>query len=160
MTVGHAPSAHQGALRVSEWVIGLVGLFGAFLGLFILFAEDEQYVGFGGESSSWRVGDIAPGWGYGLLAGGIFLLLTAGALVQRDRHRGPGMAVSPRSSRADLLVHATAFLLVNAFVWIQDIAIGDGLNYAYWVTIPWGVGLAVHAAAVLAQERRHETSTR
>jgi hypothetical protein len=35
---------------------------------------------------------------------------------------------------------------VNAFVWIQDFAIGGGLDYAYWVTIPWAIGLAIHAA--------------
>lgn len=34
---------------------------------------------------------------------------------------------------------------MNAFIWIQDIAIGGGVSYAYWITIPWGIGLAIHA---------------
>jgi hypothetical protein len=149
----HAASFHQGTLRVSEWVLGVVGVIGVFLGLFILFAGDDQYVGLGGEAS-WRVGDIAPALAYGLLGAGIALVLAAGALVRRDRHAGVTRAGASRTGRADLFVHATVFVLVNAFLWIQDFAIGGGLNYAYWVTIPWGIGLALHAVTVFTEERR------
>ena len=31
---------------------------------------------------------------------------------------------------------------------------GGGLEYAYWVTIPWGLGLAAHIAAYLVDRRR------
>lgn len=128
--------------RITEWVLGILGGIGAFLGLFILVAEEEQYIGLGGEFS-WRVGDISAAWSYGLLIGGGVLLLAVLAM----------MALAPRVPReraalsglANLLVHAGVFLVVNAFIWAQDIAIGGGVEYAYWVTIPWGAGLLVHA---------------
>ena len=37
--------------------------------------------------------------------------------------------------------------IVNAFLWLQDLATGGGLEYAYWTTIPWGIGLLAHAIA-------------
>ena len=46
-----------------------------------------------------------------------------------------------------LIWHAGIFLVVNAFLWLQDIAVGGGVEYAYWTTIPWGAGLAIHALA-------------
>ena len=44
-------------------------------------------------------------------------------------------------------MHGTAFAIVNAFLWLQDIVAGGGLEYAYWPTIPWGIGLIAHALA-------------
>ena len=35
-----------------------------------------------------------------------------------------------------------------------DIAIGEGVNYAYLVTIPWGIGLAIHATTYGYSRRR------
>ena len=37
---------------------------------------------------------------------------------------------------SSLLWHAGTFVVVNAFLWIQDIVAGGGLEYAYWTTIP------------------------
>ncbi len=37
---------------------GIVGGIAAFLGLFILFGPEDEYVGLGGDFS-WRVGDIS-----------------------------------------------------------------------------------------------------
>ncbi len=54
---------------------------------------------------------------------------------------------------SSLLWHLGAYVVVNAFLWIQDIVAGGGLEYAYWVTIPWGVGLAFHALAYFLGER-------
>lgn len=153
MNTRHAMSFRQGTLRVSEWVLGIVGAVAAFLGFFVLVGGEDQYVGLGGEAS-WRVGDIAPAWGYSLLAGGLALVVVAVLLATRDRRIGRTRGGAARSSRADLLVHATVFTLVNAFLWIQDIAAGDGLNYAYWVTIPWAFGLAMHAVTELTGESR------
>jgi hypothetical protein len=65
--------------RVGEWVLGIVGAVATFLGLFILYAGEDHYLGLFGWS--WRVGDIAAAWGYGLLIGGIALLAIALALV-------------------------------------------------------------------------------
>ena len=45
----------------------------------------------------------------------------------------------------DLMWHAGTFLIVNVFLWALDIVGGGGVNWAYWVTIGWGIGLAFHA---------------
>ena len=37
-------------------------------------------------------------------------------------------------------------MVVNALIWAQDLAMGGGV-YAYWVTVPWAVGLTAHAIA-------------
>jgi hypothetical protein len=125
-------------------VLGVLGAIATFLGAFILLAGDEQSVGLGGQTS-WQVGEIDPAWGYGLLAVGVLALLTTLGLVLRARSLPPAPAAEPRSGWGDVAAHAAVFLVVNAFLWAQDIALGDGLNYAYWVTIPWGIGLAAHA---------------
>lgn len=59
------------------WILGIGGTVAAFLGLFILLADEDQYVGIGGDWS-WRVGDITPEWGIGLLVGGIAALVILG----------------------------------------------------------------------------------
>jgi hypothetical protein len=141
-----------------EWLFGIVGGIGAFLGLFILFGGDDQWVGIGGDLS-WRVGDISTAWMYGLLVGGGLLLLIALGMVvfswrdSREHDRTQGTALT------DLLWHAGIFLAVNAFIWVQDIAIGGGLEYGYWVTIPWGIGLAIHALAYFLGWGRAEMIT-
>ena len=127
--------------RVTQWVLGIVGAIAAFMGLFILYAGGDQYVGLGGDFT-WRVGEIASGWGYGLLIGGVVLLVVAVASAVRDL-RHPRVH-KQQSEFAGLMAHVAIFAVVNAFLWIQDIASGGGLEYAYWVTIPWGIGLLAH----------------
>lgn len=157
MTTGtHLPRLHHETLRVSEWVLGIIAAIAAVMGVALMALPDDQYVGLGGQQFSWRVGDLSPWWGYGLLAGGVVLGLVAVMFLQRDRHHA---AEEPRSGMADLTVHATAFVLVNAFLWAQDFALGDGLNYAYWATIPWAAGLAFHAYAAFAERRRERAGT-
>ena len=56
----------------------------------------------------------------------------------------------------DLLWHIGVFVVVNAFLWIQDIAAGGGLDYAYWTTIAWGFGLLLHILAFMFGRRRFE----
>jgi hypothetical protein len=46
-----------------------------------------------------------------------------------------------------LLWHIAAFVIINAGIWIQDIVTGNGVDWAYWVTIPWAVGLLIHVLA-------------
>jgi hypothetical protein len=78
---------------------------------------------------------------YSLLIGGFVLLMSAVSMAIVGRHR-PRVESTPLS---ELVFHAGVFTAVNAFVWIQDFAIGGGLDYALWLTIPWAVGLAIHA---------------
>lgn len=139
--------------RVTEWVLGIVGVIAAFLGLFILFGGENQYLGLGGDLT-WRVGEISSAWGYGLLIGGGVLLLLTFALAVWER-RNPRVR-RRQSEFAGLMWHTGLFVVVNAFLWIQDIVAGDGLEYAYWATIPWGVGLLAHAISYMVTARRVE----
>jgi hypothetical protein len=140
--------------RVTEWVMGIVGGIAAFLGLFILFGGENEYLGLGGDNLTWRVGDIESGWGYGLAIGGVVLLVATVALVMWDvRHP---RVHRPQSEFTGLMWHAGIFVVVNAFLWIQDIAAGGGLEYAFWTTIPWGVGLIIHALTYVFAGRRVE----
>ena len=45
-----------------------------------------------------------------------------------------------------VLWHLATFLIINGFLWAIDIYQGDGVNWAYWVTLGWGIGLAFHIA--------------
>lgn len=139
--------------RVGEWVLGIVGGIAAFLGLFMLFGGEDQYLGLGGDLT-WRVGDISSAAAYWFLGGGVVFLLATVALVIWDR-RDPRVH-RPRSEFAGLIWHTGIFVVVNAFLWIQDIASGGGLEYAYWITIPWGVGLIGHALAYAYSARKVE----
>ena len=59
-----------------------------------------------------------------------------------------------------LMWHIAAYVIINAFLWFLDLNRGDGLNWAYWTTIPWGIGLLFHIAAYFIEmsgvrERRY-----
>ncbi|MCV2393628.1 2TM domain-containing protein [Actinotalea sp. M2MS4P-6] len=144
-TLHTTPSHHlEPELHVTRWVLIIVGAVAGLLGLVILVGGEDQYIGLGGDWSA-RVGDIAPGWGWGLLvAGGA--ALAAGVTVMITGRSREG---AEHSARSDLVGHAIVFVLVNGFLWAQDLALGDGVNYAWWVTVPWAVGLGVHATTVL-----------
>ncbi|HSF86225.1 MAG TPA: 2TM domain-containing protein [Acidimicrobiia bacterium] len=55
-------------------------------------------------------------------------------------------------SFSDVMWHAATFLIVNGFLWSLDIVQGDGVNWAFWVTITWGIGLAFHIASYFLDE--------
>jgi hypothetical protein len=152
-----APTGSANDYRVTRGVLIIVGSIAAFLGLFIMVGPDDSSIGLGGQVS-WEVGEIAPAWGYGLLLGGAAALACGLFLVARARRL-------PKDANAggwhDVMAHAVVFLVVNTIVWAQDIATGGGVDYAYWITVPWGVGLLVQAAAQAAagggahREREH-----
>jgi hypothetical protein len=79
-----ASSGRRAGYRISEWVLGILGVVGTFVGAFILVGP-ENCCSVRYPSLSWRVGDIDPAWGYGLLVAGILALLAAVALVVRGR---------------------------------------------------------------------------
>ncbi len=133
--------------KAGEWLMGVIGAVATFLGFFILFGSENEYVGLGGDWS-WRVGDISTAWTYFLLIGGIVLLAGWLFLVIAGRSRTP-LEATPRG---DLVWHYSVFILVNAFVWAQDFALGTGLDYAYLMTIPWGIGLAIHTWVYFTRE--------
>ena len=85
MTLSHkAPPQSEALSRMQgsrvrgffEWLFGILGGIATFLGLFVLFADVDQWIGIGGDLS-WRVGDISSTWAYGLLVGGLVLLILA-----------------------------------------------------------------------------------
>lgn len=50
--------------------------------------------------------------------------------------------------------HVGAFVIINAFFWVLDLALGEpGLQWAFWITLFWGLGLAFHLLAFLIQGR-------
>lgn len=132
----------------TEWLLGIFGGFALFMGLFIMLGGEDEYVGLAG-GLSWRVGDIGTAWMYGLIIGGALLLVAAFAMVMGAR----GRIRRPSTPMTELLLHVAVFVLVNAFVWAQDYAGGGGLDYAYWTTAPWGVGLLAHAVSVIFGRR-------
>ncbi|TIC87550.1 2TM domain-containing protein [Nocardioides sp. GY 10113] len=55
----------------------------------------------------------------------------------------------------DLLWHVGAFLILNAFFWILDLVVGQsGLQWAFWLTLFWGLGLAFHVLSFLIEGRQ------
>jgi len=140
-------------MGVGAWLFGISGAISLFLGLFIMFGSEDSSIGIGGELS-WQVSEVTDGWMYGLLIGGALAVLLALSIVFAPRHEA-----TEDSSISDLVWHVGAFLVVNAFVWIQDVALGGGVDYAYWLTIPWGIGLAIHALTVYARHGSGETKS-
>ncbi|MEW6223016.1 MAG: 2TM domain-containing protein [Chloroflexota bacterium] len=132
----------------TEILLGIIGVICLAVGVVILVADDDQYVGLGGDLT-WRVGDIAPAAGWGLLVGGAVLLVVMVAMVWAGQSSAGRVEPTVRP-RTELVVHGTAFAIVNAFLWLQDIVAGGGLEYAYWTTIPWGIGLIAHALAYIS----------
>ena len=55
-----------------------------------------------------------------------------------------------------LLWHIGVYVVVNAFLMIQDLAAGGGLDYAQWTAIPWGVAVALHVLAYFLSARRFD----
>jgi hypothetical protein len=56
-----------------------------------------------------------------------------------------------------LLWHLGAFTIINAFFWILDLTLGEsGIQWAFWITLFWGLGLAFHALAWAIAGRRVE----
>ena len=45
-----------------------------------------------------------------------------------------------------LLWHIATFLIINIFLWTIDLIGGGGLNWAYWITLFWGIALLFHLA--------------
>ena len=53
---------------------------------------------------------------------------------------------------SDMRWHVASFVIINAFLWFIDIAGGDGVNWAYWPTIGWGIGVAFHVASYFIED--------
>jgi hypothetical protein len=69
---------------------------------------------------------------------------TESSLEARAAHRAGALT--------GVLWHLATFLIINAFLWFIDFQQG-GLDWAYWVTVTWGIALAFHIAWYLIAER-------
>jgi len=59
--------------------------------------------------------------------------------------------------RTGLMWHVGVFVVINAFFWTLDLVVGQaGLQWAYWITLFWGVALAFHIVAYLIDGRQIE----
>ncbi len=128
------------AWKVAWWLCLVLGGVATVEGLVILLGPEDDTVGIGGDLS-WRIGDISSAWIFGLLIVGFGLLAVWLWMIVAGRRMGP----LEITRRGDFYFHAGAFVVVNAYLWLQDIALGSGLDYAYVTTILWGIGLAFHA---------------
>jgi hypothetical protein len=52
-------------------------------------------------------------------------------------------------ARLGLYVHATVYLVVNSFLALVQSQTSPGVLWSLWPLAGWGIGLAVHATAVL-----------
>lgn len=64
---------------------------------------------------------------------------------ERARHRA--------KEWVDLLWHSSSFVVCNVFLWAVDLVTHPGLQWAYWVTVAWGVGLLFHVASYAIDSR-------
>jgi hypothetical protein len=74
-------------------------------------------------------------------------LIEEVAVGGRDTWTPEERAANRAKEYVGLLWHLAVFIIVNGFLWTLDFLKGDGLNWAYLVTIMWGIGLAFHIAA-------------
>lgn len=73
-------------------------------------------------------------------------------MAQEDQSTPETRARKRAKDFTGLMWHVGAFVIVNVFLWFMDIAGGGGVQWAYWVTIPWGIGLAFHVLAYLLDD--------
>ena len=78
----------------------------------------------------------------------------------RDLDSAESRARARVKDYTDFMWHLASFVIVNAFLWALDLWQGGGLDWAFWPTIGWGIGLAFHAAAYFigdsSQSRRYQ----
>jgi uncharacterized membrane protein YhaH (DUF805 family) len=56
-----------------------------------------------------------------------------------------------------LIWHLGTFLIINAFFWLLDILVGqNGVQWAFWITLFWGLALLFHALAWFIDGRQLE----
>lgn len=60
-------------------------------------------------------------------------------------------AEKPANDIVGFAVHAAVYLVVNVALWLIDVVTGGGIDWAYWTTIPWGIGLAIHGLVLLLE---------
>ena len=52
----------------------------------------------------------------------------------------------------DLIWHVALFAIIIPMLWFIDLGSGDGVNWAYWPTIGWGLAVAFHVASYVIDD--------
>lgn len=73
-------------------------------------------------------------------------------LAEREENERQLWKQFRRSQRGDLISHVGSYLAVNAFLVAIDLMGGDGLNWAYWPMMGWGIAIAIHLFSFVAGE--------
>ena len=56
-----------------------------------------------------------------------------------------------------LIWHVGTFVIINGFFWFLDLFVGqDGVQWAHWLTLFWGLAVLFHALAWLIDGRQLE----
>ena len=83
----------------------------------------------------------------GLQAGRLLVTSERYDMAQEGESTPESRARKRAESYTGLMWHLGTYVVVNVFMWFIDIQGGGGVQWAYWVTIPWGIGLAFHTLA-------------
>jgi 2TM domain len=73
---------------------------------------------------------------------------------QTDHEAAVERAAKRVKELRDFYVHLAIYLVVNTGLVIIDLVQGDGLQWAQWVILGWGIGLVAHAVSVFVFESR------
>lgn len=69
----------------------------------------------------------------------------------------PGTPEERAKRRAEeyigLLWHVASYLIVVPFLFVLDWYVGSGIDWAFWVAVPWAVGLLFHLFAYATSTR-------
>ena len=71
-----------------------------------------------------------------------------------EHHAAVERATKRVKELRDFYVHLAIYVVVNAGLVLLDLLQGDGLQWAQWVILGWGIGLAAHAVSVFIFESR------
>ncbi|MGI9615012.1 MAG: 2TM domain-containing protein [Acidimicrobiales bacterium] len=78
-------------------------------------------------------------------------------MVQIQNPSDEQLAAERANYLTGLIWHLGTFLIINAFFWVLDLVIGqEGIQWAFWITIFWSVGLAFHVLAWFIDGRQVE----
>jgi len=103
--------------RVLEWVLGIAGAIGVFVGAFIQFAAEDEYLGIL-WIWSWRVGDISEAWKFGFLIGGSLALMAAFGLVTERSMRTEKRPTPATRVWLVLTILSLVAAIVFALLWL------------------------------------------
>lgn len=57
-----------------------------------------------------------------------------------------------KKQKSDFFSHFTTYLTVNAFLFAMDWITGDGIEWAFFPLMGWGIGVAIHMFSVINGE--------